>query len=74
MSIFTNLSKHYKKKFPGCQVQLSEQSLEVYKDGEHLISLAKNGCGGVVDLHEDAETKYAHDLSNVFPHPDYQVK
>lgn len=36
---------HYKNKFPGSHVQVSESAFDVYSaDGEHLVALRKNGA------------------------------
>lgn len=41
-----SLVAHYKNKYPGSHVQVSESALDVYsQDGEHLIALRKNGAG-----------------------------
>lgn len=41
MSVIT----HLKNKYPGAQVFSSENAIDVYKDGEHLVALRKNGSG-----------------------------
>lgn len=45
---------HYKNKFPGCSVNATENSLDVFgADGTHLVSLVKNGAGQWVDRSEE---------------------
>lgn len=52
---------HYKNKFPNCNVSATENSLDVYSaDGEHLVSLQKNGAGQWVDKSEELGCKAAH--------------
>lgn len=57
---------HYKNKYPDCSVQSSENSLNVYsKDGDHLISLERNGHGQWVDRSEENGCSDKHDLSPI---------
>lgn len=36
---------HFKNKYPGAQVFSSESAIDVFKDGEHLVAMRKNGAG-----------------------------
>jgi hypothetical protein len=57
---------HYKNKYPSCQIKASEDSLDVYSEqGHHLVSLAKNGAGQIVDRSEEMGCFERHDLSPI---------
>lgn len=55
---------HYKNKYPGSQVVHSEESLDVYKNGEHLVAVRKV-CGSWMDKSEELGCKYKHDLAPI---------
>lgn len=55
---------HYKNKFPGSQVLHSEESLDVFKDGEHLVAVRKI-AGSWMDKSEELGCKFKHDLAPI---------
>lgn len=57
---------HYKNKFPGGQVQASENAIDVYDvDGDHVIALRKNGAGMWADESEALGLSERHDLAPI---------
>lgn len=55
---------HYKNKYRGGMVKASEGSLDVYDyEGEHVVSLQKNGCGQWVDVSDQVGARDRHDFS-----------
>ena len=56
---------HYKNKYPGCLVQASADSFDVYKGDEHLLSISKNGAGQWCDESEALGLPERHDLSPI---------
>lgn len=57
---------HYRNKYPGGMVQLSESALDVYdKNGDHVVALRKDGAGMWVDKSEEFGCKDRHDLSPI---------
>ena len=59
-----HLIDYYKGIFKGGRVACSEDSLEVYdKEGNHCISLNKNGAGQIVDMSVEYGCTHRHSLS-----------
>lgn len=57
---------HYKNKYPGAHVQVTEGAIDVYSgDGEHLIAIRKNGFGQWSDESEAFGCPERHDLSPI---------
>lgn len=56
---------HYKNKFPGCLVQASGDSFDVYSGDVHLLSVSKNGAGQWADQSEILGLPERHDLSPI---------
>ena len=56
---------HYKNKYPGCLVQASGDSFDVYKGDEHLVSVAKNGAGQWTDQSEELGLPERHCLAPI---------
>lgn len=53
-------------RWPGCQVQSSDSSINVYdKKGEHVVAMVKNGAGSWVDKSEELGLKGRFDLSPI---------
>lgn len=61
-----SLYVHYKNKYPGGRVVMSDGSLDVYsKSGEHVVALRKNGAGQVVCVSEELGLRDKHCLSPI---------
>ena len=55
---------HYKNKYPGSQVLHTEDSLDVFKNGEHLVAVRKIQ-GSWMDKSEELGCKFKHDLAPI---------
>jgi len=62
---FKAYKAHYLNKFPGSQVSYNESSLDVYRDGEHLVHLEKDGHGIIQDRSDEQGCSSKHDLSPI---------
>lgn len=61
-----SLVVHYKNKYPGGRVSLSDSALDVYNvDGDLCVSLRKNGAGQWVDQSEEMGARDKHCLSPI---------
>ena len=59
-----HLFLHYKNKYPGGKIEMSEDRLDVYDaDGEHAVAVRKSGAGGMVDMSKELGAKHSHDMS-----------
>lgn len=59
-----SLQVHYKNKYPGGDVEMSDDKLDVYdSEGQRRLSLRKNGGGAMVDVSEELGLPDRHDLS-----------
>lgn len=57
---------HYKNKYPGGRVSLSESALDVYDaEGEHCVALRKDGGGSFIDRSAAMGCKHEHDLAPI---------
>lgn len=57
---------HYKNKYPGGQVQMSENSLDVYDaDNNHRVALRKGGNGQWMDVGAEIGASDKHCLSPI---------
>lgn len=57
---------HYKNKYPGGQVKMSDSGLDVYSaSGEHVICMQKDGAGGFKDVSAELGLRDRHDLSPI---------
>ena len=64
--MFKSYAVHYKNKYPDCKIESSDSSFSVFsKDGQHLIKLAKNGAGQLIDESEEYGCEEKHDLSPI---------
>lgn len=61
-----HLFVHYKNKYPLARVEAREDSLDVYsQEGEHLVSVVKNGAGQWADRSEQLGCRDRHDLAPI---------
>lgn len=61
-----SLVVHYKNKYPGGRVSLSDSALDVYSaDGDLCVSLRKNGAGQWVDQSDEMGARDKHCLSPI---------
>lgn len=59
-----SLEVHYKNKYPGGDVEMSDDRLDVYdSEGVRRLALRKNGGGAMVDVSEELGLPDRHDLS-----------
>ena len=57
---------HYKNKYPGGSVRMSDASFDVYAaSGEHVVALRKDGAGGWSDQSAELGLRDAHDLAPI---------
>lgn len=57
---------HYRNKYPGGRVDVSESALNVFNsDGQHCVSLRKDGAGGLVCVSKEMGCLHEHDLSPI---------
>lgn len=57
---------HYKNKYPGGQVKLSDSGLDVYSaSGEHVICIQKDGSGQMKDMSSEYGLRDRHDLAPI---------
>lgn len=57
---------HYKNKYPGGQVMISDTALDVFDSaGVHRVAMRKNGAGGWTDVGEQVGATDSHDLSPI---------
>lgn len=56
---------HYKNKYPGCLVQASNSSFDVYRGDEHLLCVQKDGAGQWADQSEALGLPERHDLAPI---------
>lgn len=60
------LAVHYKNKYPGSKVTISDSSLDVYDaDGEHRVALRRAGSGQVICQSKEQGALDCHDLSPI---------
>lgn len=61
-----SLYVHYKNKYPGGSVRMSEESFDVYSaTGEHVVALRKNGAGQMLDVSEELGLRDRHCLAPI---------
>lgn len=57
---------HYMNKYPGSQVRLSDDGLDVHcKGGKYRVALRKNGAGQWVDMSDELGCIDRHDLAPI---------
>ncbi len=57
---------HYKNKYPGSKVILTDSSLDVYDvKGDHVVSMRVNGAGQWTCVSDEMGCKDAHDLAPI---------
>lgn len=57
---------HYRNKYPGGSVRISEESVDVYNSaGEHVVAVRKDGGGSWCDRSEEFGCRDRHDLAPI---------
>lgn len=59
------LAVHYKNKYPGAQVAVYDDGLDVIKGDDHKVAIRKNGAGQFVCVSAEHGCSDKHDMSPI---------